>query len=115
MSENQALYVEDLNVHGLIRGWSAKGIHDVAFGRFLACLESKARRAGRTFAKVDRYFPSTRLCSACGALTGPQGLEGLRVRTWACGCGVVHDRDQNAELNIRREGRRLVAAGHADT
>ncbi|WP_460545089.1 helix-turn-helix domain-containing protein [Glycomyces halotolerans] len=44
-----------------------------------------------------------------------QGLDGLKVRHWACGCGAVHDRDANAEINIRREGRRLVAAGQADT
>lgn len=86
-----------------------------ALGRFLTLLESKAHRAGRTFVRVDRYFPSTRLCSACGALTGPQGLEGLKIRSWECGCGAVHDRDANAEVNIRREGRRLVAAGLADT
>ncbi|WP_322633470.1 zinc ribbon domain-containing protein [Glycomyces albidus] len=72
-------------------------------------------RAGRTFAAVDRYFPSTRLCSACGVLTGPKGPEGLKVRAWACGCGAVHDRDANAEINIRREGKRMVAEGHAET
>src|SRR5690606_2359937 len=96
---------------------AAKSIHDAAFGTFLARLESKAVRAGRVFALVDRYFPSTRLCSSCGALTGPKGLDGLSVRRWACGCGAVHDRDANAEINIRREGQRLtsVAAGHAET
>ncbi|HEX2144945.1 MAG TPA: zinc ribbon domain-containing protein [Glycomyces sp.] len=49
----------------------------------------------------------------CGALAGPKGREGLSVRHWVCGCGVIHDRDGNAEINIRREGRRLaqVAAG----
>ncbi|GAB3998260.1 hypothetical protein GCM10029992_23590 [Glycomyces albus] len=82
---------------------------------FLTRLESRAARAGRAFAKVDRYFPSTRLCSTCGALSGPQGLQGLAVRQWACECGTVHDRDANAEINIRREGQRLVAAGQADT
>jgi putative transposase len=115
VSENQALYVEDLNVKGLSRGRAAKSVQDAAFGMFVARLESKAQRAGRTFVKVDRYFPSTRMCSACGVLDGPSGLEGLRVRQWACGCGAVHDRDQNAEINIRREGRRLVAEGHSDT
>jgi hypothetical protein len=59
----------------------------------------------------DRFFPSTQLCSACGVLTGPKGLEGLSVRSWACGCGAIHDRDGNAEITIRREGKRLVAAG----
>jgi putative transposase len=115
VSENQALYVEDLNVKGLSRGRAAKSVHDAAFGIFLSRLESKAARAGRKFARVDRFFPSTQLCSACGVLTGPKGLDGLRVREWACGCGARHDRDRNAEINIRREGKRLVAAGQADT
>lgn len=115
VSENQALYVEDLNVKGLARGRAAKSVHDAAFGMFLTRLESKAARAGRTFVKIDRFFPSTRLCSACGALSGPAGFAGLRIRTWGCGCGARHDRDANAEINIRREGKRLVAAGQADT
>jgi putative transposase len=115
VSENQALYVEDLNVKGLARGRMSKSVHDAAFGMFLTRLESKAARAGRIFVRVDRFFPSTRLCSECGALTGPTGLAGLRVRLWECGCGARHDRDVNAEINIRREGQRLVAAGQADT
>jgi putative transposase len=64
---------------------------------------------------VDRFFPSTQLCSNCGALTGPKGKEGLRIRTWTCDCGTRHDRDQNAEYNLRLEGRSIVAAGRADT
>lgn len=116
LRENQAVYVEDLHVRGLARGRSAKSVHDASFGIFLSRLESKARRTGRTFARVDRYFPSTQLCSDCGALTGPRGFEGLRVRRWECGCGAVHDRDRNAEMmNIRREGQRVVAAGQADS
>ena len=115
VAENQGIYVEDLNVKGLARGRMAKSIHDAAFHMFVSRLESKAARAGRTLVKIDRYFPSTRLCSACGALTGPKGLDGLSIREWKCGCGAVHDRDQNAEINIRREGKRLVAAGQADT
>jgi putative transposase len=115
VGENQALYVEDLCVHGLARGRGAKSMHDAALGRFLVLLESKANRAGRTFAKVDRLFPSTQLCSVCGALTGPKGVAQLGVGEWACECGAVHNRDANAEINIRREGKRLVAAGLADT
>ncbi|MEU6246256.1 transposase [Glycomyces sp. NPDC047010] len=115
VAENQGIFVEDLNTKGLARGRAAKSVHDAALGRFLGLLESKAARAGRTFAKVDRFFPSTRLCSACGVLSGPKGLAGLSVRTWECGCGAVHDRDANAEINIRREGQRLVAAGPAET
>jgi transposase len=69
----------------------------------------------RFFARIDRYFPSTRLCSVCGVLAGPKGLAGLGVREWVCGCGAVHDRDANAALNILREGQRMVAAGQAET
>ncbi|MFG3338986.1 RNA-guided endonuclease InsQ/TnpB family protein [Glycomyces sp. NPDC048151] len=115
IGENQAVHVEDLNVKGLARGHAAKSMHDQALGLFLSRLRSKARRAGRTFARVDRYLPSTQLCSTCGALTGPKGREGLSIREWACPCGAVHDRDANAEINIRREGQRLVAAGLAET
>jgi transposase len=73
------------------------------------------RRSGRQTARFTRSGFS--LCSGCGALTGPQGLEGLRVRDWTCACGAIHDRDVNAEINIRREGRRLaqVAAGQSET
>lgn len=115
VAENQGIYVEDLNVKGLARGRAGKSWHDAAAGMFLARLESKAVRAGRTFIKVDRYFPSTRLCSACGALAGPKGLGGLGARKWSCPCGAHHDRDVNAEINIRREGKRLVAEGQPDT
>lgn len=115
VGENQALYVEDLNVRGLCRGRAAKSVQDAAWGMFLTRLESKAARAGRTFVCIDRYFPSTRMCSVCGALTGPRGLESLKVRKWECRCGASHDRDANAEINIRREGGRLVAEGLPDT
>jgi IS605 OrfB family transposase len=115
VAENQGIYVEHLSVKGLARGRGAKSIHDAALGMFTIRLESKAARAGRAFARVDRCFPSTRLCSACGVLAGPKGLEGLKVREWRCGCEVVHDRDRNAALNILCEGQRMVAAGQAET
>lgn len=115
VAENQGVYVEDLSVRGLARGPGAKSIHDAALGLFTTRLGSKAARAGRTFAKVDRFFQSTQLCSVCGVLAGPKGMEGLKVREWECGCGAVHDRDRNAAANILREGQRLVAAGQAET
>jgi putative transposase len=105
--ENQAVFVESLSVLGLSRGRSAKSVHDAAWGRFLRSLEAKCGRYGREFVAIDRWFPSTRLCSACGALTGPKGQAELKVRRWACLCGAKHDRDANAEINIRRAGRRL--------
>ncbi|MPZ00782.1 MAG: transposase, partial [Actinophytocola sp.] len=60
--------------------------------------------------KIDRWFPSSKTCSACGAV---QDTMPLKVRTWVCGCGAVHDRDHNAAKNILAAGRaeRLNACG----
>lgn len=69
----------------------------------------KADWAGRTVVIVDRWFPSSRTCSACGAIKADLSL---RDRTWTCAaCGASHDRDQNAASNIEREGLRLLAEG----
>ncbi|WP_030457506.1 RNA-guided endonuclease TnpB family protein [Kitasatospora sp. NRRL B-11411] len=103
--ENQAVYLEDLNVRGLARGRLAKSVHDAGWGTFRRMIEEKAARYGRTVGIVHRAFPSSQLCSACGARDGPKPLQ---VRTWTCGaCGAGHDRDLNAARNI-------LAAGRAD-
>ncbi|WP_131732387.1 RNA-guided endonuclease InsQ/TnpB family protein [Actinomadura formosensis] len=102
--DNQAVYVEDLCVSGLGRTRLAKSVHDAGWSQFVAMLEYKAERYGRTFAKVDRWFPSSKLCSACGTVAESMPLN---IRAWACPCGTVHDRDVNAAKNI-------LAAGRAD-
>jgi len=110
--ENQAVYVEDLAVKGLARTRLAKSVHDAGWSAFVGMLEYKTARYGRTFARVDRFFPSSQLCSACGFKDGPKPLS---VRSWTCGgCGTQHDRDINAAINIRTEGHK-VAAGRAET
>lgn len=109
--ENQAVFVEDLCVTGLARTRSAKSVHDAGWAMFTRMLEEKAARYGRTFVKVDRWFPSSQLCSACGKKDGPKPLS---IREWQCAaCGVVHDRDLNAAKNILAAGRaeRLNACG----
>ncbi len=104
--ENQAVYVETLNVKGLARTRLAKSVHDAGWSNFTGMLEYKARRYGRTFARVDRAFPSSQICSACGRCDGPKPLH---VRQWICGqCGTEHDRDVNAARNILTEGRRIT-------
>lgn len=116
--KNHAVYVEDLNVKGMAnrKRRLGKSVHDAALGMFLKVLESKCARAGRTFVKVDRYFPSTQLCSACSAPAGPRGRESLKIRDWYCtSCDTPHDRDVNAEINIRREGQRLAALAEGRT
>ncbi|WP_245670876.1 RNA-guided endonuclease InsQ/TnpB family protein [Nocardia flavorosea] len=99
--DNQAIFVEDLYVKGLARTKLAKSVHDAGWGMFTRMLEEKARRYGRTFARVDRWFPSTRMCSACGMVGEKKPLQ---VREWTCTCGAVHDRDLNAARNILAAG-----------
>ncbi|MFI0356356.1 RNA-guided endonuclease InsQ/TnpB family protein [Actinomadura sp. 9N407] len=104
--ENQAVYVETLSVKGLARTRLAKSVHDAGWSAFTGMLEYKAARYGRTFARVDRAFPSSQLCSHCGYRDGPKALH---IRQWSCGqCGAEHDRDVNAARNILHEGRRIT-------
>jgi putative transposase len=102
--DNQAVYVEDLCVAGLGRTRLAKSVHDAGWAGFTAMLEYKAERYGRTFGRVDRWFPSTRMCSVCGRINDKMALN---IRSWTCPCGATHDRDVNAAIN-------LLAAGQAD-
>jgi putative transposase len=111
--ENQAVYVESLSVKAMARTHLAKSVHDAGWSKFVAMLEYKAVRYGRTFQRVDRLFPSSQICSSCGFKDGPKPLA---VRYWACQeCRTRHDRDINAARNIRTEGKRIVAAGRAET
>ena len=110
--DNQAVYVEDLAVSGLARTRLAKSVHDAGWATLVRLLEEKADRYGRSVFKVDRWFPSSQICSVCGVKDGPKPLN---IRQWTCAnCGTEHDRDINAARNIRLEGRK-VAAGQADT
>ncbi|MFD1321452.1 RNA-guided endonuclease InsQ/TnpB family protein [Micromonospora sonneratiae] len=102
--DNQAIYVEDLCVVGLGRTRLAKSVHDAGWASFTGMLEYKAARYGRTFGRVDRFFPSTRMCSQCGRINEKMALN---VRVWDCSCGAAHDRDVNAAINV-------LAAGQAD-
>ncbi len=102
--DNQAIYVEDLCVVGLGRTRLAKSVHDAGWASFTGMLEYKAARYGRAFARVDRFFPSTRMCCDCGRINDKMALD---VRAWHCPCGSHHDRDVNAAKNVK-------AAGQAD-
>ncbi|MDF2708989.1 MAG: family element transposase accessory protein TnpB, partial [Nonomuraea muscovyensis] len=108
--DNQAVFVEDLAVNGLARTKLAKSVHDAGWSSFVAMLEYKAKLYGRDFARIGRFFPSSKLCSECGAIAEAMPLG---VREWACVCGTVHDRDVNAAINILAAGRaeRLNASG----
>lgn len=98
--------VGNVNAAGLARTSMAKSVLDASWSSFRKQLAYKAMKHGAWFEEVDEKF-STQTCSECGSLGGPKGREGLVVREWVCqGCGCVHDRDQNAALNL------LLRSGH---
>lgn len=93
--------VEDLNVKGMVKNHCLAGaISDVGMGEFRRQIEYKSAWNGRQVVVVDRWFPSSKTCSACGSY---QEKMPLSVRDWTCpDCGTRHDRDVNAAKNIRR-------------
>lgn len=100
--ENQVIAVEDLTIRNLVRNHAlARAIADASWRELRSMLEYKAAWYGRTLVAVDRWFPSSKLCSACGALHERMPLS---VREWTCACGVVHDRDVNAARNVLAAG-----------
>ncbi|MEU7879919.1 RNA-guided endonuclease InsQ/TnpB family protein [Microbispora bryophytorum] len=100
--ENQVIAVEDLTVRTMVKNHSlARAVSDASWRELRSMLEYKAQWYGRTVIAVDRWFPSSKLCSACGSL---QEKMPLNVRTWVCVCGVTHDRDVNAAKNILAAG-----------
>lgn len=101
--------LEDLVPKNMVRNRSlAKSISDASWGEFKRQLEYKARWYGKQIVTIDRFYPSSQICSSCGAKWS--GTKDLSVRNWVCPeCGVIHDRDYNAALNILNEGMRLTA------
>ncbi|MED7923479.1 RNA-guided endonuclease TnpB family protein [Nonomuraea sp. LP-02] len=100
--ENQTLAIEDLTVRNLVKNRSlARAISDASWRELRSMLEYKAQWYGRTLAVVDRWFPSSKLCSQCGA---SQEKLPLNVREWECACGAAHDRDVNAAKNVLAAG-----------
>lgn len=95
------IVIEDLNVRGMTRNHClAQAIVDQAMGEFRRQLEYKTVWYGSRLVVADRWYPSSKTCSDCGYV-----LESLplSVREWACpSCGVVHDRDLNATINLER-------------
>lgn len=107
--ENQTVVIEDLNVRGMVRNHSlARAISDAAWSELRRQLEYKTAWYGRELVVVDRFFPSSRLCSDCGH----RATLTLSDREWACTeCGTVHDRDVNAAKNLVAVGSTVKARG----
>ena len=102
-----AICVEDLNLKGMAGGFHlGKGVHDNGYGLFLSMLEYKLEERGKYLIKVDRYFASSKICSACGKKKEKLSLS---ERIYYCECGHRMDRDVNAAVNIMNEGKRIFA------
>lgn len=107
----EGIAIEDLSVRGLARTKLAKSVTDASFGEFRRQLEYKTVWSRRFLAVLDRWYPSSKTCHACGLVNDHLTLAD---RSWNCSCGALHDRDFNAAVNIRSEGLKLLAAGHAE-
>jgi len=107
-----AICIEDLAAKSLARTKLAKAVLDVGWGELRRQLAYKGCWYGVSVVAIDRWYPSSKRCHACGARNGALTLTD---RIWTCpGCGAVLDRDRNAARNIRDEGYRILAAGHAE-
>ncbi|MGW9375843.1 RNA-guided endonuclease InsQ/TnpB family protein [Streptomyces xanthophaeus] len=108
--ENQTLVIEDLAVRNMLKNRRlARSIGDAAWGELRQMLEYKTAWYGRELIAVDRWFPSSKLCSSCGAVNGKMDLS---IREWICArCGTTHDRDENAAINLLAAGLAVSACG----
>ncbi|MCM0591696.1 MAG: RNA-guided endonuclease TnpB family protein [Gloeotrichia echinulata DEX184] len=115
VDNNQVVVVENLNVKGMVRNHKlAKAISDISWGTFVNFLSYKCEKYSKVLIEIDRWFPSSKLCSNCHYQVSELPLD---VRTWICpSCGTHHDRDGNAAQNIRAEGiRMLQSSGTGDS
>ncbi len=114
VDENQVIAVEDLNVKGMMANHClSKAIGDASWNMLTSFLKYKAAKVGKGFIEVNRFFPSSKMCSCC---MHAQASMPLNIRSWRCDkCGTLHDRDVNAAQNIRQEAQRMIAAGIAGT
>lgn len=108
IKNHDIICIEDLNTKGMLRNHKlAKSISDVSWSSFVTKLQYKADWYGRKIIKIDKWFPSSQICSECGHQDGKKSLE---IREWTCPiCHAHHDRDINASINILTEGLRIQA------
>lgn len=108
--ENQTIVIEDLTVRSLLGNRNlARAISDASWTELRSQLEYKCDWYGRELITIDRFFPSSRTCSACGLIHDELSLS---IRRWTCeGCGTQHDRDHNAAKTILAAGLAVSACG----
>jgi putative transposase len=108
------IVIEDLNVRGMLKNHHlARSIADMSFFELRRQLEYKAERRGGLVVMADRWFPSSKTCSACGTV---QEKMPLAIRQWTCpDCGTIHDRDVNAARNLLAYGLAALSGSTASS
>ena len=107
IKNHDVICIEDLASRNLMKNHHlARAIGDASWTEFVRQLRYKADWYGKKIVTISRWFPSSQLCSTCGENSGKKALF---IREWTCeNCGVYHDRDINASLNILKEGLNLA-------
>jgi IS605 OrfB family transposase len=104
---HRRIVVGNVSASKLAQTKMAKSVLDAGWSKLRGMLRYKAMMLGADYVEVDEQY-SSKVCSACSACSGPRGLKDLGVRSWVCSdCGTLHDRDQNAALNLLASGRNV--------
>ena len=106
LNENQVICMEDLNVKGIMKNHKlSRSIQELSLYRFETIFKYKSNWYERQIINIDRFFPSSKTCADCGYINNELKLSD---REWICpDCGVIHDRDFNAAINIENEGLKI--------
>lgn len=105
-TQYDAVIIEDLNMKGMSQALNfGKSVADNGWGMFTTFLSYKLTEQGKRLVKIDKWFPSTKTCSGCGSVKEMK----LSERTYSCTCGQKLERDYNAAINIKQEGKRILS------